>query len=366
MAIPEYQSQDLSRSIQEIFCKNVYKIKENKKQRFGKEISFEIFIEESQESDSAIIVSDNKDNVFVNLNDCKVQDRTTEIKEKYPRIDVLAQQFSGAVSYPHCYIYDEEKMRLLAGNKRSLKIENTAKIINHLNPKYFVTSAGPPVFLNDEMFNTNFLKESAFPRGCDFIQAAQNLIPSSIELIDLNPGGYINLEEIEIAGRVILKSKDAFRKELTEYKKSVETENYQLIDDIEEKLFSSLFNKLQAFKKFPPINHEHIVYYTNGKNILIRIDLNNQEISKLPFSNNHVFEKKYYLHIFKDELISQVLNENCTWTDYSLSFRYKNLRVPDVYSTNINLFFNANNRSELTRSLLNLDKIIKNEKKDDY
>ena len=118
--------------------------------------------------DSTIIFEiDNE--VIVNFNDMKPTHKdTTWISDNFD-VTYLFKQFSGASWYPLLYDYDDKKMYELCKDKRLFKYEVILDVIKQINPKVYVPCAGPPAFLDDDVFDLNFLEEILFQLNRIFI-----------------------------------------------------------------------------------------------------------------------------------------------------------------------------------------------------
>lgn len=148
--------------------------------------------------DAGIVVSGGG-RVVVNANDarlCPLQLR--EIRAKVGHIDLLAVQGAGASWYPMVYSYPEERQKKLAYKKRMSKFAYLAQAVAAAEPGMILPFAGPPAFLDAELFHLNDqMDEGIFP---DHEQVALWLRSKGFDNVSfLYPGDRIDLATQEIA-----------------------------------------------------------------------------------------------------------------------------------------------------------------------
>src|SRR5205814_996241 len=94
--------------------------------------------------------------VLVNANDatlCPLQLR--EISARVGQVDLLTIQGAGASWYPMVYHYDEPQKRNLSFRKRMAKLLYVAQATRAAQPRFVIPFAGPPAFLDPELFHLN-------------------------------------------------------------------------------------------------------------------------------------------------------------------------------------------------------------------
>ena len=131
-------------------------------------IHIESSITDGPGGDSAIVVSDGEARL-VNQNDC----RTQELSElaKYGHVDLHWLQFSGAIWYPMVYEMDADEKARLAREKVESQFTRAMRYVEALNATTVVPSAGPPCFLDEELFGLNMVtgdEVSIFPDQTEF------------------------------------------------------------------------------------------------------------------------------------------------------------------------------------------------------
>jgi UDP-MurNAc hydroxylase len=104
---------------------------------------------------------------FLNLNDYNGP------VQKVGRIDVLTAQFSGAQYYPQCYTnYSDAEMMEKIKGVRGDYLKRLILKCKSIKPKYYIPSAGPPIFLDENLkhFNQTSSNFTIFPTW-DMIEA---------------------------------------------------------------------------------------------------------------------------------------------------------------------------------------------------
>ena len=136
--------------------------------------------------------------VLVNTNDarlCPLQLR--EIRAKVGHIDLLSLQGAGASWYPMVYHYSEVQKRQLSSRKRIAKLGYVLQAIRATEPGLVIPFAGPPAFLDAELFSLNQeMEEGIFP---DSEQVANWLLGRGVKNVSfLHPGDRLDLVTREI------------------------------------------------------------------------------------------------------------------------------------------------------------------------
>ena len=104
--------------------------------------------------DSALLIDDGDVRVL-NMNDSRPID-PDRLLEEGP-LDALFLQFSGAIWYPMVYEYPEKAKQVLGHKKRVAQQARAFRYIEVLDPAFVVPSAGPPCFLDPDLFEQNDL-----------------------------------------------------------------------------------------------------------------------------------------------------------------------------------------------------------------
>lgn len=150
--------------------------------------------EESPMNHDAAILLATDGAVILNLNDARLS--PAQIRQLRNcaggRIDALALQGAGASWYPMCYHYSSERKRELSQQKRLAKFAYALRAIRAATPSVVLPFAGPPCFLDPELFDHNAEMEGGiFP---DQFEVAGWLRDQGIDnTIVLLPGDIVDL-----------------------------------------------------------------------------------------------------------------------------------------------------------------------------
>ena len=104
--------------------------------------------------DSALLIDDGEVRVL-NMNDSRPPE-PDRLLEDGP-LDAAFLQFSGAIWYPMVYDYPDNAQQVLGHKKRVAQLARAFRYIEVLDPTFVVPSAGPPCFLDDDLFEYNDL-----------------------------------------------------------------------------------------------------------------------------------------------------------------------------------------------------------------
>jgi UDP-MurNAc hydroxylase len=155
--VPGYPTRELERRIRGLGFTNVIRTVDGEAMDLGGlsvAIHVETSITDGPGGDSALVVSDGETRL-VNQNDC----RTTDLDDlrSHGPIDLHWLQYSGAIWYPMVYDEPPERMRSLVDAKVDSQLTRATKYVEALDARYVVPSAGPPCFLDPELFHFNVI-----------------------------------------------------------------------------------------------------------------------------------------------------------------------------------------------------------------
>ncbi|MDQ1752902.1 MAG: UDP-MurNAc hydroxylase [Pseudonocardiales bacterium] len=102
--------------------------------------------------DSSLWLSDGK-TILLNQNDARPSDLTSFTKLGH--VDVHLLQFSGAIWFPMVYDLPKRAKQALGATKRERQFDRTLRYIDDLEASYVMPTAGPPCFLDDELWGFN-------------------------------------------------------------------------------------------------------------------------------------------------------------------------------------------------------------------
>ncbi len=132
-------------------------------------IHVETSITDGPGGDSALVVSDGE-SILVNQNDC----RTTDLGQlrSHGPVDLHWLQFSGAIWYPMVYEMPDTDKRRLCTAKVEAQFARAMRYVEKIDARAIVPSAGPPCFLDDDLFALNMIdgdELSIFPDQTVFL-----------------------------------------------------------------------------------------------------------------------------------------------------------------------------------------------------
>ena len=103
--------------------------------------------------DSGLIVSDGESTVF-NMNDARPIDMDV-MHEAFGKIDIHLLQYSGAIWYPMVYDIPKKTKANFGKQKRQRGMDRCRSYIDQVDATWIVPSAGPPVFLDEDLRDLN-------------------------------------------------------------------------------------------------------------------------------------------------------------------------------------------------------------------
>jgi len=138
--------------------------------------------------DSSLIVNDGETCIF-NQNDSRPID--LDILADFGPYDAHFVQFSGAIWYPMVYQFPQKMKDALGRKKRENEMARALRYIEQIDARFVVPSAGPPCFLDDDLFYLNDFERdpvNVFPDQTVFIEYMREhehdngrlLIPGSV------------------------------------------------------------------------------------------------------------------------------------------------------------------------------------------
>jgi len=172
--LPGYPTRELERRLRNLGFTNFIRTKNGELTdlRNGLQVAIhvETAIADGPGGDSALVVSDGT-HVLVNQNDC----RTTDLAalSRHGRVDLHWLQFSGAIWYPMVYDETPERMRELVDAKVDSQLTRAMRYVEVVDARAVVPSAGPPAFLDEDLFGFNIIRGdelSIFPDQRVFLQ----------------------------------------------------------------------------------------------------------------------------------------------------------------------------------------------------
>ncbi|AHY46817.1 Rieske [2Fe-2S] domain [Rubrobacter radiotolerans] len=120
--------------------------------------------------DSGLCIDDGETRIF-DQNDSRPIE--FEPLEKFGPFDAHLLQFSGAIWYPMVYELPDKAKNALGKQKRANQLARALRYVKQIGATHIVPSAGPPMFLDDDLFHLN-----------DFDNDESNIFPDQTVFID--------------------------------------------------------------------------------------------------------------------------------------------------------------------------------------
>ncbi|MGV9663036.1 Rieske 2Fe-2S domain-containing protein [Nocardia niigatensis] len=121
--------------------------------------------------DSALVVADGE-TVCFNMNDARPVDMDV-LHDNFGHVDIHLLQYSGAIWYPMVYDIPAKTKANFGKQKRQRGMDRCRSYIEQVGATWIVPSAGPPVFLDDEL---RYLNDDRGDEG--------NIFPDQIVFLD--------------------------------------------------------------------------------------------------------------------------------------------------------------------------------------
>ena len=202
--LPDYPTRELEREFNKLGFRKFERTINASEREIAPGVTVAIHVETSitdgPGGDSAIVVSDG-DARLVNQNDCRTNDLNALVK--HGKVDLHWLQFSGAIWYPMVYEMDEAEKKQLCVDKVESQFARALRYVESVNGTTVVPSAGPPCFLDEDLFALNMVtghEPSIFPDQTEFqrrmsdigrLNAATTIPGTSFTVL----GGGVNVEQ---------------------------------------------------------------------------------------------------------------------------------------------------------------------------
>lgn len=170
--LPDYPTRELEREFNKLGFRKFERTINGSEREIAPGLKIAIHVETSitdgPGGDSAIVVSDG-DARLVNQNDCRTNDLDALVQ--HGKVDLHWLQFSGAIWYPMVYEMDEAEKKKLCVDKVESQFARALRYVESINGTTVVPSAGPPCFLDEDLFALNMVtgeETSIFPDQIEF------------------------------------------------------------------------------------------------------------------------------------------------------------------------------------------------------
>jgi len=197
--IPGFPTRELERTLRGYGFKNILRTHHGKEieLRDGLTVAIhvEVSISDGPGGDSSITVFDGETRLL-NQNDCRTHD--LDAVAGHGPVDLHWLQYSGAIWYPMVYEETPERMRELVDAKVASQLARALTYVKAIDARYVVPDAGPPCFLDPDLFGVNMItgdELSIFPDQRVFIDVlakqwkANGILAIPGTAIDVTPAG---------------------------------------------------------------------------------------------------------------------------------------------------------------------------------
>jgi len=146
--------------------------------------------------DSGLMLDDGETRIF-DQNDSRPidLDRLTS----FGPFDAHFVQYSGATWFPLAYQFPEKMLQVLGRKKRENQLARALRYVQEIGATFVIPSAGPPCFLDDDLFQFN-----------DFDRDPTNTFPDQTVFLEYMQAHGMNNGQLMIPGSIATLSKDTF------------------------------------------------------------------------------------------------------------------------------------------------------------
>ena len=156
--LPGFPTAELERTLAELGFHRFIRTSDQQELELGCGLTIAIHTETSitdgPGGDSALVVSDGTARL-VNQNDCRTND--LDALRRHGHVDLHWLQYSGAIWYPMVYEETPEEMRRLVDAKVESQTTRALRYVESIDAGAVVPSAGPPCFLDPDLFGFNLI-----------------------------------------------------------------------------------------------------------------------------------------------------------------------------------------------------------------
>ncbi len=156
--LPDFPTGELERTLRGLGFHRFLRTTDRQELALGASLTVAIHTETSitdgPGGDSALVVSDGTARI-VNQNDCRTND--LDALRQHGPVDLHWLQYSGAIWYPMVYEESPESMRDLIAAKVDSQTTRALRYVEAVGARAVVPSAGPPCFLDPDLFDLNLI-----------------------------------------------------------------------------------------------------------------------------------------------------------------------------------------------------------------
>jgi UDP-MurNAc hydroxylase len=339
LVIPDYRRDHLVSALSRCRCKEVVVCADSNSVPVP-DGELTLYLDDSELNRDSGILIEAGGRTFFDLNDCRIFDALPMIGRRHGPIDVFACQFSGAGWHPTCYDYSPERYAEIAKKKVMAKFAAVAKGVETLEPRVFIPSAGPPCFLDPTLGHLNFEAINIFPRAPRIIEFLNTRARSSATAWpDMMPGDVLDADSgtMSYAVRERVGENDhesyirayasCYERFFAERRLRCQEENGRA--HLLERLRDALQEKLEPLTLHERVNTPLYFCLEDHRERMLRVEFPTKSVDYA----TGIEDRDHYAITAPSWEIARVLDGKITWDDFSLTFRLRLNREPDVYQT---------------------------------
>ena len=223
---PDFISEDLLTRLRGLGFSNIQRLAHLQEALLQDGLKATIYLcdPSSAREDSSILLATSDGFTFLNTNDCSLN-----LSDLPSRVSVMTCQFSGALHYPICYDYKPDIMQEKTRAFREQLFAGLIRKVKHVNPSFFIPSAGPPCFLDPALAAYNDGPSTIFMQWSE-VEAPFKTACPSVSPAYMDPGDLLDFNH---RGAGVKRRQDAPVVTLEDYRLECQGE-WSLLDTIDQ------------------------------------------------------------------------------------------------------------------------------------
>lgn len=333
--IANFQTKEFRNDIESLGFSNIVEMNDWQTLNLGKNFDVTLITDPGKYKEDSSLLINSESFKILNKNDCY---HSKEYLEKFNTIgiDILFTQFSGAIWYPMIYEYDQVTKKKAANQVRNRLKEYFIEVVNTIQPKYVVPSAGPPCFLEDDCFDFNFHENGIFPDQHDIVPEIKSRINSNYNMMqpdddvilnELNGIKFVNKNHFDFSNKkqLLLEYKNKRSPIIESFLKQISKPKNDLYEN-----FCTFFDDIFNYSSYFTTKVDQLIEFevTGDYGGNWQIDFTQRQ----PKIYDHKISDSNYKFTLDSKFMNLILNEEINWEDFLLSLRLKISRTPDVYN----------------------------------